>query len=74
MVAPLQQTNNMNQINNSQEEKWVLCHNGADIIHLVYLKIGGNLSSGQPNMELFDTKEQAIARAKELNPSFEYKK
>jgi len=63
----------MNHINNSQEEKWVLCHNGVDIIHLVHLKIGGNLSSGQPIMELFDTKEQAIGRAKEINPSFEYK-
>lgn len=64
----------MNTIQNSQEEKWVLCHNGLDIFHIGHIKIGGNLSSGQPIMELFDTQEQAVNRVKEIKPDFKYKK
>lgn len=64
----------MNAIHNSQEEKWVVCHNGSDIFHIVNIKIGGNLSSGQPIMELFDTEEQAVGRVKEMKPDFKYKK
>jgi len=60
----------MNEIKNSTEEKWVLCHNGFDIFHVSLIKIGGNLSSGQPNLEKFDTKEQLVARVKELNPGY----
>ena len=60
----------MQEIKNSQEEKWVLCHNGSDVCHVVHLKIGGNLSTGQPNLEKFDTKEELVARVKELNPEY----
>jgi hypothetical protein len=60
----------MNEIKNSKEEKWILCHNNADIFHPSLIKVGGNLSSGQPNLEKFDTKEELIARVKELNPEY----
>ena len=64
----------MNTIQNSQEEKWVVCHNGLDIFHIVHIKIGGILFSGQPIMELFDTEEQAVVKVKEIKPDFKYKK
>lgn len=64
----------MNTIQNSQEEKWVVCHNGVDIFHVVNVKIGGNLSSGQPIMETFDTEKQAVSRVTEMKPDFKYKK
>jgi len=63
----------MHEIKNSTEEKWVLCHNGSDICHVSKLNIGSNLSTGQPNLEKFDTEEQAIARAKEINPEYKGK-
>ena len=60
----------MHEIKNSQEEKWVLCHNGSSVFHATKIGIGSNLSSGQPNLEKFDTKEQVEARVKELNPEY----
>lgn len=59
----------MQEIKNSQEEKWVLCHNSSNIFHIAKVGIGANLKSGQPNMEKFDTKEEAISRVKEINPN-----
>lgn len=64
----------MHEIKNSQEEKWVLCHNGSDVIHISHLLVGSNLSTGQPNLEKFDTEEQAIERAKQINPNYKEKK
>jgi hypothetical protein len=60
----------MNEIKNSTEEKWVLCHNNNDIFHASLIKVGGNLSSGQPNLEKFDTKDELIARIKAINPDY----
>lgn len=56
----------MHEIKNSQEEKWVVCHNGSDVCHVVHLRIGSSLSTGQPNLEKFDTEEEAIERAKQI--------
>jgi len=60
----------MQEIKNSQEDKWVLCHNGSDVFHIIHLTVGASLSSGQPILEKFNTEEQAIAKVKQLNPSY----
>jgi hypothetical protein len=60
----------MNKIENSQEEKWVLCHNNADIFHISYVGIGVNLSSSQPFLEKFDTEDLVIERIKAINPDY----
>ncbi len=60
----------MNEIKNATQEKWVLCHNDNDVFHIVHINVGGNLSSGQPKMEQFDTKQELIDRIKIINPNY----
>lgn len=48
------------------ETAYVICHNGADIIHPVKVEAGTNLSSGQPEFEEFSTEAEWEARLKEL--------
>jgi hypothetical protein len=64
----------MHEIKNAQVEKWVVCHNGVDVFHLSNLKVGGNLSSGQPQMEQFDTEEQAVNFIKGIKPDYKQPK
>lgn len=50
--------------------KWILCHNGKDIFHDVFFTEGEQIATGQPNMEEFATREELIARVKEINPDY----
>jgi len=53
------------------ETKWILCHNGKDIFHYVFFTEGQSMETGQPNVEMFDTKEELIARVAEINPEYQ---
>ncbi len=53
-----------------ETKTWYVCH-GPDTVHFVELDAGSALVSGQPNVEKFDTKAAAVARAEELGYVFE---
>ena len=48
---------------------YYVCH-GPNAVHYVELDSGSNMSSGQPNIEQFDTETEAVARATELGYVF----
>lgn len=48
------------------ETTYVICHNGADVIHPVKVEAGTNLASGQPEFEEFDNEGAWKARLTEL--------
>jgi hypothetical protein len=48
---------------------YYVCH-GPDAVHYVELDSGSNMSSGQTNIEQFDTEAEAVARATELGYVF----
>lgn len=49
-----------------ENDKYVICHNNADVIHCVHVKQGNVLVTGQPNVEQFDTLEEAKLRVNEI--------
>lgn len=49
---------------------WYVCH-GGDAVHFSKIEEGSAITSGQPNIEKFDTKEEAVARATALGYVFE---
>lgn len=49
-----------------EETTYVICHNGADVIHPVEVQPGTVLTSGQPNVEEFADKASWEARLSEL--------
>lgn len=49
-----------------EETAYVICHNGADVIHPVQVEPGTVLTSGQPNVEEFADKAAWEARLAEL--------
>jgi hypothetical protein len=53
------------------EEKFVICHNGSDIIHYSRVPSGSTMTSGQPNYEEFDSEEEWQTRLKELGVALE---
>ena len=53
-----------------ETKTWHVCH-GPEAVHYVELDAGSSLTSGQPNMEKFDTESAAVARAEELGYVFE---
>ena len=44
---------------------YYVCH-GPDVVHFVESDGKSTVTSGQPNIEQFDTEEEALARAIEL--------
>jgi hypothetical protein len=44
---------------------YYVCH-GPDVVHFVESDGESTVTSGQPNIEQFDTEEEALARAIEL--------
>lgn len=48
------------------ETTYVICHNGADVIHPVKVEPGTNLASGQPEIEEFTDETAWTARLTEL--------
>lgn len=49
-----------------EEVTYVICHNGADVIHPVEVQPGTVLTSGQPQVEEFTDKAAWTARLTEL--------
>lgn len=49
-----------------ENDKYVICHNNADVIHCVHVRQGNVLVTGQPNVEQFDTLEEAKLRVNEI--------
>jgi hypothetical protein len=48
------------------EQGFYVCHNGGSIIQYFDLSDGGKLHNGQEFVEMFNTKDEAIARVNEL--------
>ena len=51
---------------------WALCHDSINILHIVPLKSGNVLFTGQPFVEQFDAKNDASSRAYELMLSMKF--
>lgn len=49
-----------------ENDKYVICHNNTDVIHCVHVRQGNVLVTGQPNVEQFDTLEEAKLRVNEI--------
>lgn len=49
-----------------ENDKYVICHNNADVIHCVHVRQGNVLVTGQSNVEQFDTLEEAKLRVNEI--------
>lgn len=54
----------------SEHNKWYVCH-GEEAVHFIEVPAGTVLVSGQPNIEEFDSEEEAVARATALGYVFE---
>ncbi len=44
------------------EKKWIIAHNSNDVCHYVELEAGIDLTTGQPNVEAFDSFEECAER------------
>ena len=55
----------VNRTDLTEEEKtqtrYVVAHNGSDVYHAIELEPEMQLATGQPNLEVFNTKEDAYA-------------
>ena len=45
-------------LSNPDTTKYVVCHNGSDIYHYMTVE-SGELKTGQPNMDVFDSEQAA---------------
>jgi hypothetical protein len=60
----------MKQLRKPLTTKQVCCHNGKSIYHLVEITPNLTVTSGQPFMEVFDTKEALATKIKSDTVSF----
>lgn len=51
---------------------WVLCHDSINILHIVSIKEGNKLATGQPYVEQFEEEVSAIERVRELAISMRF--
>lgn len=56
----------------TKKDKYILCHNGNDIVHCILLKEGNNLSTGLEFVEEFISKEELKARVNILTKNENY--
>jgi len=54
-------------LSNPDTKKLVVCHNGQDIYHYTTIE-SGELKTGQPNMDVFDTEQGAYDKYGENLP------
>jgi len=54
-------------LTNPDTKKHVVCHNGSDIYHYARIE-SGELKTGQPNMDVFDTEQGAYDKHGENLP------
>jgi len=55
-------------ITNPNTTKYVVCHNGNDIYHYTTIE-SGELKTGQPNMDVFDSEQKAYDKHGENLPA-----
>lgn len=53
-------------------DKYILCHNGKEVIHCILLKEGNKLSTGLEFVEEFTSKEDVKTRIVALTEDEEY--
>jgi len=54
-------------LSNPDTKKHVVCHDGSDIYHYTTIE-SGELKTGQPNMDVFDTEQKAYDKHGENLP------
>jgi len=54
-------------LSNPDTTKYVVCHNGSDIYHYATVE-SGELKTGQPNMDVFDSEQKAYDKHGENLP------
>jgi len=54
-------------LSNPDTKKYVVCHNGSDIYHYTTIE-SGEIKTGQPNMDVFDTEQGAYDKHGENLP------
>ena len=54
-------------LSNPDTTKYVVCHNGSDIYHYTTVE-SGELKTGQPNMDVFDSEQAAYDKHGENLP------
>jgi len=54
-------------LTNPDTTKYVVCHNGSDIYHYTTIE-SGELVTGQPNMDVFDSEQAAYDKCGENLP------
>jgi len=58
-------------LSNPDTTKHVVCHNGSDIYHYTTIE-SGELVTGQPNMDVFDSEQKAYdAHGEDLPPRYQ---
>jgi len=55
-------------LSNPDTTKYVVCHNGSDIYHYTTIE-SGELKTGQPNMDVFDSEQKAYDQHGENLPA-----
>jgi len=55
-------------LTNPDTVKYVVCHNGSDIYHYTTIE-SGELKTGQPNMDVFDSEQKAYDQHGENLPA-----
>jgi len=58
-------------LSNPDTKKYIVCHNGNDIYHYTTIE-SGELVTGQPNMDVFDSEQKAYdAHGEDLPPRYQ---
>lgn len=60
----------MGSLNYPETPKWVVAHNGTDVYHVSLVEPQNCFSSGQPYMDIFDSKEELLVAFPHLSGYF----
>lgn len=60
----------MPSLNYPETTKWVVAHNNVDVFHYSEVQPQNCFSSGQPNMDIFDSKEEMLTAFPQLSVYF----
>jgi hypothetical protein len=60
----------MHNLNYPSTTKWVVAHNGSDIFHISETHPQNCFATGQPFMEVFDSKEELLSSFPHLSGKF----
>lgn len=56
----------MHTLNRPESTKWVVAHNNVDVFHASEVGPNNSLLTGQPFMEVFDSKEEMLSQFPQL--------